>query len=66
MTVAAVALALDGRVKLLDQTETREGKPHRLGFGESYPQTMCSITDLGRKKFAEYVAALNDYLKPEK
>ncbi len=32
-------------------------------FGESYPQTMCSITDLGRKKFAEYVAALGDYLK---
>ena len=32
-------------------------------FGESYPQTMCSITDLGRNKFAEYVSALNDYLK---
>jgi DNA-binding MarR family transcriptional regulator len=32
-------------------------------FGESYPQTMCSITELGRKKFEEYVAALNDYLK---
>ncbi len=32
-------------------------------FGESYPQTVCSITDLGRKKFAEYVAALGDYLK---
>ncbi|MDF1560073.1 MAG: transcriptional regulator [Bacteroidales bacterium] len=31
-------------------------------FGESYPQTMCSITELGRKKFAEYVAALGDYL----
>jgi len=34
-------------------------------FGESYPQTMCSITDLGRQKFSEYVAALNDYLKPQ-
>ena len=34
-------------------------------FGESYPQTMCRITGLGRKKFAEYVAALNDYLNPE-
>ena len=33
-------------------------------FGESYPQTMCSITDLGRKKFEEYVSALGDYLKP--
>ena len=32
-------------------------------FGESYPQTMCSITDLGRQKFAEYVSALGDYLK---
>ena len=31
-------------------------------FGESYPQTMCSITDLGRQKFAEYVSALGDYL----
>lgn len=34
-------------------------------FGESYPQTMCRISELGRKKFAEYVAALNDYLNPE-
>jgi len=34
-------------------------------FGESYPQTMCSITDLGRKRFAEYVTALKDYLKPD-
>ena len=34
-------------------------------FGESYPQTMCRITEVGRKKFAEYVAALNDYLKSE-
>lgn len=33
-------------------------------FGESYPQTMCRITDLGRKKFTEYVTALNDYLRP--
>jgi len=33
-------------------------------FGESYPQTICSITDLGRKKFEEYVSALGDYLKP--
>ena len=33
-------------------------------FGESYPQTMCALTDLGRRKFAEYVSALNDYLKP--
>jgi len=34
-------------------------------FRENYPQTTCHITPLGRKKFAEYVAALNDYLKPE-
>ncbi len=33
-------------------------------FGDSYPQTMCSITELGRKKFEEYVSALGDYLKP--
>lgn len=35
-------------------------------FGESYPQTMCSITQLGRKKFAEYVVALSEYLDPGK
>ena len=34
-------------------------------FGESYPNTMCRITELGRQKFAEYVAALGDYLRPE-
>ena len=34
-------------------------------FGDSYPQTMCRITDLGRRKFGEYVAALGDYLRPE-
>lgn len=33
-------------------------------FGESYPQTTCSITDLGRKRFTEYVSALRDYLGP--
>lgn len=31
-------------------------------FGESYPQTMCRITETGRRKFADYVAALGDYL----
>ena len=34
----------------------------KKSFGESYPQTMCRITDHGRKKFAEYVEALGDYL----
>jgi len=34
----------------------------KKSFGESYPQTMCRITDLGRQRFAEYVAALKDYL----
>jgi len=34
----------------------------KKSFGESYPQTMCSITGLGRQKFAEYVTALGDYL----
>jgi DNA-binding HxlR family transcriptional regulator len=36
----------------------------RKKFRENYPQTSCRITSLGRKKFAEYVAALNEYLKP--
>ncbi len=33
-------------------------------FGESYPQTRCSITDLGRSRFAEYIEVLDDYLRP--
>ena len=36
------------------------------GFSKNYPQTLCKITPLGRKKFAEYVKALKDYLNPEK
>jgi DNA-binding MarR family transcriptional regulator len=38
----------------------------KKSFRENYPQTMCRITPLGRKKFTEYVAALNDYLNPDK
>jgi DNA-binding MarR family transcriptional regulator len=34
----------------------------KKSFGESYPQTVCTVTGLGRQKFAEYVAALGDYL----
>jgi DNA-binding transcriptional ArsR family regulator len=33
-------------------------------FRNNYPQTLCSITPLGRQKFTEYVEALKDYLKP--
>lgn len=35
-------------------------------FNKNYPQTLCSITPLGQKKFLEYATALNDYLSPEK
>jgi DNA-binding transcriptional ArsR family regulator len=35
-------------------------------FRNNYPQTLCSITKLGRQKFTEYVKALKDYLNPEK
>jgi DNA-binding transcriptional ArsR family regulator len=35
-------------------------------FRNNYPQTLCSITPLGKQKFAEYVKALKDYLNPEK
>jgi DNA-binding MarR family transcriptional regulator len=31
-------------------------------FHNNYPQTLCRITPLGRKKFGEYVEALRDYL----
>jgi DNA-binding MarR family transcriptional regulator len=34
-------------------------------FRNNYPQTLCSITPLGKEKFAEYVNALKDYLSPE-
>ena len=35
-------------------------------FRGNYPLTLCSITSLGRKKFADYVAALKEYLNPGK
>jgi len=33
-------------------------------FRNNYPQTLCKITELGRKKFASYVNDLKDYLDP--
>jgi DNA-binding transcriptional ArsR family regulator len=35
-------------------------------FRNNYPQTLCSITPLGKEKFTEYAGALNDYLNPDK
>jgi DNA-binding transcriptional ArsR family regulator len=35
-------------------------------FRNNYPQTLCSITPLGRQKFTEYVKVLKDYLNPER
>jgi DNA-binding transcriptional ArsR family regulator len=34
-------------------------------FRNNYPQTLCSITPLGKEKFAEYVNTLKDYLRTE-
>ena len=34
-------------------------------FRNNYPLTLCSITNLGRQKFTEYVNDLKDYLNPE-
>lgn len=34
-------------------------------FRNNYPQTLCSITPLGRQKFIEYVNSLKEYLNPE-
>ena len=34
-------------------------------FKGNYPQTSCSITELGKTKFAEYVQAISGYLKPK-
>ncbi len=33
-------------------------------FRNNYPQTLCSITPLGKQKFLEYVDDLKEYLKP--
>jgi DNA-binding MarR family transcriptional regulator len=33
-------------------------------FRNNYPQTLCSITSLGKEKFTEYVNTLKDYLSP--
>jgi DNA-binding transcriptional ArsR family regulator len=35
-------------------------------FRNNYPQTLCTITPLGRERFAEYVKALKEYLNPDK
>jgi DNA-binding transcriptional ArsR family regulator len=34
-------------------------------FRNNYPQTLCSITSLGRERFSEYVNDLKDYLNPD-
>jgi DNA-binding transcriptional ArsR family regulator len=34
-------------------------------FRNNYPQTLCSITSLGRTRFSEYINSLKDYLNPE-
>ena len=33
-------------------------------FRNNYPQTLCSITPLGKEKFTKYVNTLKDYLSP--
>lgn len=35
-------------------------------FRDNYPLTLCRITPAGRKKFSEYVKALEEYLNPGK
>jgi|SRR5664279_595125 len=32
-------------------------------FRNNYPQTLCTITTLGKEKFTEYVSILKDYLR---
>lgn len=34
-------------------------------FRNNYPQTLCSLTQLGRQKFLEYIKDLKEYLLPE-
>ncbi len=35
-------------------------------FKDNYPQTICRITKTGIKAFEQYVAAMQNYLKPNK
>lgn len=35
-------------------------------FKDNYPQTICKITKTGIKAFENYVAAMQNYLKPNK
>lgn len=35
-------------------------------FKDNYPQTICRITKTGIKAFEDYVAAMQNYLKPNK
>jgi len=34
-------------------------------FSNNYPQTLCTLTPLGRQKFIEYVSDLKEYLNPD-
>jgi DNA-binding MarR family transcriptional regulator len=34
-------------------------------FRDNYPQTLCSITALGRTRFSEYINSLKKYLNPD-
>ena len=34
-------------------------------FRDNYPQTLCSITALGRTRFSEYIDSLKKYLNPD-
>jgi DNA-binding MarR family transcriptional regulator len=33
-------------------------------FRNNYPQTLCSISPMGKQKFTEYIQALKEYLNP--
>ena len=35
------------------------------GFNGKMPRTTCSLTELGREAFAEYVEALREYISPK-
>ncbi|MGB8491329.1 MAG: transcriptional regulator [Bacteroidales bacterium] len=35
-------------------------------FRNNYPLTLCHLTPTGKKRFIDYVASLNEYLKPGK
>jgi DNA-binding MarR family transcriptional regulator len=56
----ATAGNLSVQIQKLKEVDYIEVKKH---FKENYPQTICSITNVGKKAFADYVKNIQTYLQ---